>query len=132
MPIAARAKLVVSRRVIRSPALGGRRSTVRLLAAAELSGASQPRPMEHEPENDLQRGEPVDDAALEVDRARLFEVARRHANLADPHVDRDGLGHQLLVEDEVVAVQTIGDRLCLLYTSPSPRDRTRSRMPSSA
>ena len=28
-----------------------------------------------------------------------------------------------------VTVQTIG---CLLYTSPSPRDRTRSRMPSSA
>ena len=25
-----------------------------------------------------------------------------------------------------------GDRGCLLYTSPSPRDRTRSRMPSSA
>ena len=24
------------------------------------------------------------------------------------------------------------DDLCLLYTSPSPRDRTRSRMPSSA
>ena len=24
------------------------------------------------------------------------------------------------------------DRTCLLYTSPSPRDRTRSRMPSSA
>ena len=24
------------------------------------------------------------------------------------------------------------ERLCLLYTSPSPRDRTRSRMPSSA
>ena len=23
-------------------------------------------------------------------------------------------------------------RICLLYTSPSPRDRTRSRMPSSA
>ena len=28
---------------------------------------------------------------------------------------------------------TIGSRqVCLLYTSPSPRDRTRSRMPSSA
>src|SRR5664280_994218 len=26
----------------------------------------------------------------------------------------------------------MGDRTCLLYTSPSPRDRTRSRMPSSA
>ena len=25
-----------------------------------------------------------------------------------------------------------GDKPCLLYTSPSPRDRTRSRMPSSA
>ena len=24
------------------------------------------------------------------------------------------------------------NRVCLLYTSPSPRDRTRSRMPSSA
>ena len=25
-----------------------------------------------------------------------------------------------------------GEKTCLLYTSPSPRDRTRSRMPSSA
>ena len=29
------------------------------------------------------------------------------------------------------AITTFG-RICLLYTSPSPRDRTRSRMPSSA
>ena len=28
--------------------------------------------------------------------------------------------------------ELIDYRLCLLYTSPSPRDRTRSRMPSSA
>ena len=27
---------------------------------------------------------------------------------------------------------TLMHRVCLLYTSPSPRDRTRSRMPSSA
>ena len=27
---------------------------------------------------------------------------------------------------------TINQMICLLYTSPSPRDRTRSRMPSSA
>ena len=26
----------------------------------------------------------------------------------------------------------LGTKSCLLYTSPSPRDRTRSRMPSSA
>jgi len=29
-------------------------------------------------------------------------------------------------------IQGSTDKLCLLYTSPSPRDRTRSRMPSSA
>ena len=28
--------------------------------------------------------------------------------------------------------EILGPRPCLLYTSPSPRDRTRSRMPSSA
>ena len=29
-------------------------------------------------------------------------------------------------------IQSLYDKSCLLYTSPSPRDRTRSRMPSSA
>ena len=29
-------------------------------------------------------------------------------------------------------IQKFGWKTCLLYTSPSPRDRTRSRMPSSA
>ena len=33
------------------------------------------------------------------------------------------------LEDLFARVQELG---CLLYTSPSPRDRTRSRMPSSA
>ena len=31
-----------------------------------------------------------------------------------------------------VAVTALSGLACLLYTSPSPRDRTRSRMPSSA
>ena len=30
------------------------------------------------------------------------------------------------------AIKRTHSHLCLLYTSPSPRDRTRSRMPSSA
>ena len=34
--------------------------------------------------------------------------------------------------DELAGGDFDGDYDCLLYTSPSPRDRTRSRMPSSA
>ena len=37
---------------------------------------------------------------------------------------------EALQTDEIQ--QFIDDLICLLYTSPSPRDRTRSRMPSSA
>ena len=39
-------------------------------------------------------------------------------------------GRILYLED--VSVSFDGFKACLLYTSPSPRDRTRSRMPSSA
>ena len=35
-------------------------------------------------------------------------------------------GHHILIMQKVKSID------CLLYTSPSPRDRTRSRMPSSA
>ena len=38
---------------------------------------------------------------------------------------------QILAENDLPNGQKRLD-LCLLYTSPSPRDRTRSRMPSSA
>ena len=34
--------------------------------------------------------------------------------------------------ENVVVGRQAKDTACLLYTSPSPRDRTRSRMPSSA
>ena len=37
--------------------------------------------------------------------------------------------HMTHIEDKVIYGGVNG---CLLYTSPSPRDRTRSRMPSSA
>ena len=39
---------------------------------------------------------------------------------------------QLNVATRYTFVDSPGDNSCLLYTSPSPRDRTRSRMPSSA
>ena len=35
-------------------------------------------------------------------------------------------------EEKTVSDKVIGARNCLLYTSPSPRDMRRSRMPSSA
>ena len=36
------------------------------------------------------------------------------------------------VRDESLFGNVGNTKVCLLYTSPSPRDRTRSRMPSSA
>ena len=49
------------------------------------------------------------------------------------------ISYQKSIEDELiirgVSYELIADAqygFCLLYTSPSPRDRTRSRMPSSA
>ena len=42
-------------------------------------------------------------------------------------------GKQLIIDNRGGAGGTLGAGIaCLLYTSPSPRDRTRSRMPSSA
>ena len=42
-------------------------------------------------------------------------------------------GVQVEKEDFILPVENIGVwRGCLLYTSPSPRDRQKSRMPSSA
>ena len=35
-------------------------------------------------------------------------------------------------EIRIDRLDRVQDMVCLLYTSPSPRDRTRSRMPSSA
>ena len=42
------------------------------------------------------------------------------------------LGGIPMSQGEIVRLSDIGISDCLLYTSPSPRDRTRSRMPSSA
>ena len=46
---------------------------------------------------------------------------------------------ELITDGDVIVIKPERDeevsdeiRACLLYTSPSPRDRTRSRMPSSA
>ena len=52
---------------------------------------------------------------------------KRFCVLRSPHVDKDSREHF-----EIRLYKRFMDITCLLYTSPSPRDRTRSRMPSSA
>ena len=54
------------------------------------------------------------------------EVVQR----ADPHIGLLHRGTEKLIENKTY-IQAL-PYFCLLYTSPSPRDRTRSRMPSSA
>ena len=51
------------------------------------------------------------------------------------HIQVFGGGGGVIVADEIAELHSYGVAriyTCLLYTSPSPRDRTRSRMPSSA
>ena len=59
----------------------------------------------------------------------------RSADLGDCRGDRNFLTRlrtRLALTEELEQVVVVGGTSCLLYTSPSPRDRTRSRMPSSA
>ena len=85
------------------------------------------------------------DLGLWLDERRKHLNAIDQAALAAPdQTDREALTHDLTVS--LALWKAISDRYellrvafdsgrvgpCLLYTSPSPRDRTRSRMPSSA
>ena len=62
------------------------------------------------------------------------------ADLAGGHnfflLDRDGRGYDVEAMPTATQVFELGTEplvhTCLLYTSPSPRDRQKSRMPSSA
>ena len=51
--------------------------------------------------------------------------------IVDTSVNDDGSEEQII--EVTLRPQNFSEYIgCLLYTSPSPRDRTRSRMPSSA
>ena len=76
---------------------------------------------------------------LQVSRMAFVDVRRLVDDTGKPiplHLLPDDV--TAAIQDVVIkndgGVQTYKVRLCdcLLYTSPSPRDRTRSRMPSSA
>ena len=54
-------------------------------------------------------------------------------SFAAEFIARAGVGEMTIVDGDVVDPSNRNRQLpCLLYTSPSPRDRTRYRMPSSA
>ena len=60
-----------------------------------------------------------------------------NVNILDVETGKIHVGQDVLIDGNKIAdigeTGTIAhDQSCLLYTSPSPRDRTRSRMPSSA
>ena len=78
---------------------------------------------------EVREGDPAPDGSGPLHLARgieighIFELGRKYSQ---------ALGLSVLDENGKARVVTMGSYGCLLYTSPSPRDRTRSRMPSSA
>ena len=71
----------------------------------------------------------TDDEIAEL-RAELQEVETELAELKTEDSGADESGREQLLQ-EILAEPELGIG-CLLYTSPSPRDRQKSRMPSSA
>ena len=72
-------------------------------------------------------------ASLQLDAARYPSLPRfidELARLAD--ADDEAPDEGVIETDGEAALGRGRIMTCLLYTSPSPRDRTRSRMPSSA
>ena len=115
------------------------------MSRARPSGLPIPAPSEIEPAGE------VGDGHLREQTLETTQVYRGH--FLDVRSDRvqlpDGgtAGREYIVHPGAVMVVPLLDdgrvvierqwryplaRVCLLYTSPSPRDRTRSRMPSSA
>ena len=61
-----------------------------------------------------------------------FWLAEHHGSSSFAGCSPEILIPSLASETKSIRIGSGGVMLCLLYTSPSPRDRTRSRMPSSA
>ena len=66
--------------------------------------------------------------------AKKLEIVTRTAYNAEMVLSAEGIPNWRMIQPAWAAYSKIcrRSRICLLYTSPSPRDRTRSRMPSSA
>ena len=63
-------------------------------------------------------------AGFHTQNIAIFELAQKYK--------KEGMSAYSKIQEQEFAREKDGYTSCLLYTSPSPRDRTRSRMPSSA
>ena len=70
-----------------------------------------------------------DRLAVETSRAGIDSNFRKLFNYIS---GRNDIQEKIAMTTPVTQVEKNGDMTCLLYTSPSPRDATLSRMPSSA
>ena len=74
------------------------------------------------------------------DQRQAFDALTEGVNTGKQHqvlLGVTGSGKTFTMANVIAKVQkptlvVVHNKTCLLYTSPSPRDRTRSRMPSSA
>ena len=68
---------------------------------------------------------------VKYENIEIFEDGWKDIDIAPPPSNTSKISKSE-IEDVIKQSDGASDETCLLYTSPSPRDRTRSRMPSSA
>ena len=98
-------------------------------------GVALPGPDEKLPEDiELRISRLVAPAADQITgKAQMMAQAEQNAKqVEDPIVQMQQREITLKEQEAMAKAQAEMAKICLLYTSPSPRDRTRSRMPSSA
>ena len=83
-------------------------------------------------ERQIEQGGPV--TITHPDVSRYMMTIKEAASLVLSTLAMSGSGRLYMLDMGVpIRIANLAeDLICLLYTSPSPRDRTRSRMPSSA